>query len=70
MAKRLSAKQLDVGVRLVLLGPILMIVGALSFADEPLLAGVLFCLGILVLVIAIYRIRTNERLERDERRSR
>jgi len=70
VGKTLSATQMSVGVRLVLLGPVLVIFGGLSVADQPVLGGLLICLGVLALVSAVYRLRVNEPLGKDNRTAR
>jgi hypothetical protein len=70
VGKRLNATQMSVSVRLVLLGPVLVIFGGLSVANQPVLGGLLICLGVLALLIAVYRLRVNEHLGKDDRTAR
>lgn len=67
VGKRLSATQVRVGARLVVLGPVLVIIGALSVADQSVLGVLLICLGVVVLFVAVYRLRVNEHREKDDR---
>jgi Flp pilus assembly protein TadB len=51
-------------LRALIMGPLLVIVGALSVGDFPLLGTTLIVLGVVLVPVVIWRLRRNERATR------
>lgn len=65
---KLSANQVSASLRLVVMSPALMIIGVLALADDsPRLGSVVVAVGVLILVISVYRLRRHERAVKRER---